>query len=262
MNPNLKRARVIAHRGASGQCPETTLAAYRLALDMGVDGVETDVHRLRDGVIVAIHDPDIKRTTDGRGQISELTLPELKALDAGSWFNKTYPGKARPEFVGLKVPTLQEIIDLIKESPADLYVEIKDPERYPPDLEESLLSIIRNNGMEKKTRFLSFSAQSIEKIKALDPSSQTALLISNRGGDPVRQALRASANELAIRHTLATHALIDAAHNKGLSLTVWTVDEPKVLQRMIHLAVDSIVSNYPERILSLMSGESGAPPLF
>jgi glycerophosphoryl diester phosphodiesterase len=244
---------VIAHRGASGYAPETTLEAYRFALRIGVDGIEMDVHRLEDGVIVAIHDADVERTTNGRGQISELTLTELKALDAGSWFNKKFPKKARPEYVGLKVPTLQEIIDLTKESGVKLYIEIKNPECYHL-MESSLLSLIRDNHVEKRTRFMSFSSQSVGKIKALDPSMQTALLIAGSTEDPVAATLQVSADELGIRYNLADPSLVDAAHESGLSVSVWTVDRTVDLQRMIRLGVDGIITNYPDRLNRLLEG--------
>jgi glycerophosphoryl diester phosphodiesterase len=252
MNPELKKPRVVAHRGASGHAPESTLAAYRLALQLGVDGIEMDVHRLQDGILVAIHDPDVQRTTNGKGKISELTIVELKALDAGIWFNKACPEKARPEYIGLKIPTLQEIIDLTKDSPVELYVEIKDPERYPPDPEASLLSIVGNNRVEKRTRFISFSAPSIHRIKTLSRSIKTALLIAASAGDPLQQALKVSADELALQHKLITPALIDDAHKSGLSVAAWTVDEPADLQRMIQLGVDCIITNYPDRLNSLL----------
>ncbi len=247
-----KGLRVIAHRGASGYAPETTLEAYRLALQMGVDGIELDVHRLRDGVIVAIHDPEVDRTTNGKGRISELTLAELKTLDAGSWFNKEFPQKARQEYAGLRVPTLQEIIDLTKESPVELHIEIKNPEHYPPDLEATLLSVIYSNRMETRVRFLSFSSQSLRKIKTLDSSIRTALLISGSGVDPVGAALQIAADELALRHNLATVAIIDGAHRSGLSVSVWTVDKEAHLQRMIRMGVDGIITNYPDRLNLLL----------
>jgi glycerophosphoryl diester phosphodiesterase len=246
---------VIAHRGASGYAPETTLEAYRLALQMGADGIEMDVHRSRDGVIVAIHDPDVERTTNGSGQISDLTLADLMALDAGSWFNDAFPKKARPEYIGLKIPTLQEIIDMVKESTVRLFIEIKDPERYPQDLESSLLSLICGNQLEKRVRFLSFSSQSVRKIKALNPAIQTAFLVSDPGKDPVSAALEISAGELAIRHNLATPAIVDAAHGNGLSVAVWTVDRQADMRRMIEIGVDCITTNYPDRLLKLLGRE-------
>jgi glycerophosphoryl diester phosphodiesterase len=250
MSGSAKMPKVIAHRGASGYAPETTLEAYRL------DGVEMDVHRLHDGVIVAIHDADVRRTTNGRGQISELTLKELKTLDAGSWFNNTFPKKAQPNYAGLRIPTLQEIIDLIRESPVELYIEIKDPERYQPDFESSLLSVVRSNQLGKRARFLSFNSQSIKKIKALDPGMRTALLVSGDVRNPVQAASRILAGELAIRHTLATAAIVDAAHADGLSVSVWTVNRESDLRRAVCLGVDCIITNYPDRLNRILKKET------
>jgi glycerophosphoryl diester phosphodiesterase len=258
MFDSTKKLKVIAHRGASGYAPETTLEGYRLALQMGVDGVEMDVHRLRDGVIVAIHDSDVQRTTNGRGQISELTLKDLKELDAGSWFNRAFPKKAKQKFVGLKVPTLQEIMDLTKESPVELYIEIKDPERYTPDLEPTLLSMVRSTQLEKRAHFLSFSSQSVKKIKALDPAMQTALLISGSAKDAVGAAMCVSADELAIHHALATSAIVNAAHRNGLSVSVWTVNRQSDMLRALHLGVDGIITNYPDCLHRILGRKTTA----
>ena len=257
MIPNrVTKIQVVAHRGASGYAPETTLEAYRLALETGVDFVEMDVHMLRDGTPVAIHDADVKRTTNGKGRISELTLAELKTLDAGSWFNRAYPQKARPEYIGLKVPTLEEVLKLTGGSSAGCYIEIKDPERYPPELESSVLSLVRKSRMEKRSRVISFSPTSIKKIKALDPSIQTGLLVSRRLGDPVRATIDVSADELAIRHDLVNAATVGSAHDKGLSVSVWTVDREQDMERMIRMGVDRITTDYPDLLLRLL----GAAP--
>jgi glycerophosphoryl diester phosphodiesterase len=249
-----RRAEIVAHRGASGYAPETTLEAYRLALAMDADYVEMDIHMLRDGTLVAIHDPEVDRTTNGKGKISELTLAELKALDAGSWFNHAHPEKACPEYIGLKVPTVQEVLDLIKDSAAGCYIEIKDPERYPPNLEAELLTLVYKNGLEKRTRILSFHAPSIGKVKALDASIPTALLISRHSKNPVEDTFRVTADELAIRHGLATARIVNAAHEKGLSLAVWTVDREQEMKRMMRIGADRIITNYPDRLRRLVEG--------
>jgi glycerophosphoryl diester phosphodiesterase len=246
------RIHVIGHRGASGYAPETTLECYRLAIRMGVDFVETDIHMLRDGTIAAIHDADLKRTTNGKGWVGDLTLDELKLLDAGSWFNRAYPEKAHPEYAGLKVPTLQEIIDVVKAGSAGLFVEIKDPERYPPSLESSLLSLIRRNQMKERTRVISFSAQSLVKIKKLDASIPTVLLIAKPEGDPVLAAIEASADELGLLYLYATSEIVENAHRRGLLINVWTVDQQDDMKRMMELGVDRITSNYPDRVLDLL----------
>ena len=244
--------KVIAHRGASGYAPELTLAAYQLALQLGCDGIEMDIHPLRDGTLVALHDPDVARTTNRKGKISDFTLEELKNLDAGSWFNKAYPDRARQEYAGLRIPTIQEIFDLVKESTVEFFIEIKDPELYSPDLERSLLSLVLDNQIEKRTRFLSFSAPSILKIKAINPSLRTAFLVSGAEEDPVESTLRLSADEVGILHTLITPALIDSAHNAGLSVSAWTVNHPSDMERMIDLGTDCIITNYPDRLVRLL----------
>ena len=211
-----------------------------------------DIHMLRDGTLVAIHDPDVDRTTNGKGKLSELTLAELKTLDAGSWFNLAHPEKACPEYIGLKVPTVQEVMDLVKDSAAGCYIEIKDPERYPPNLEAELLTLVYKNGLERRTRILSFSAPSIGKVKALDASIPTALLISRRSKSPVEDTLRVPADELAIRHGLATARIVNAAHEKGLSLAVWTVDREQDMKRMMRIGADRLITNYPDRLRRLV----------
>jgi len=247
-----RRVQIVAHRGASGYAPEITLEAYRLALEMKTDFVEMDIRMLRDGTLVAIHDPDVKRTTNGTGRISELTLRELKALDAGSWFNKANPKKARREYAGLQVPTVREIVDLVKKSPAGCYFEIKDPELYSTALESSLLSIIHGARMENRACILSFSARSISKVKTLDSSIKTALLISRRGKDPVKKTLNVPADELAILYKAATEPMVEAAHDRGLAVSVWTVDRKPDLERMIRIGVDRIITNYPDRLHRLL----------
>jgi glycerophosphoryl diester phosphodiesterase len=143
---------VIAHRGASFDAPESTAAAYKLARDLGADYLEMDVQRSKDGVLFALHDNNLQRTTDVASKFperkdspaNEFTIAELKTLDAGSWFNAAYPDRARPSYVGLKILTLDEIIDIAQGNPLHkpgLYIETKEPKQFPGierDLKEKL----------------------------------------------------------------------------------------------------------------------------
>jgi glycerophosphoryl diester phosphodiesterase len=244
--------KVIAHRGASGYAPEITLEAYRTALEMNCDGVELDVQMLQDGTLVAFHDPEVTRTTNGSGRISEHTLESIKTLDAGSWFNKAYPEKARPEYVELKVPTLQEIFDLLKESSLELFIEIKSPELYPANFEAAILALVCKNQLENRVRFLSFNIQSLQKIKGLNASMHTTLLAYQTDPDPIETAQQASVDELGILYKIVTPIMIESAHQCNLLFSVWTVDQPEDMQRMIDLGVDCITSNYPDRLLQLL----------
>jgi len=145
---------VIAHRGASFDAPESTAAAYKTARDLGADYLELDLQRSKDGVLFALHDNNLQRTTDVASKFPErkdspanaFTMAELKTLDAGSWFNAAYPDRARPAFAGLKILTLDEIIDIAEGSAQHkpgLYIETKEPKQFPGiehDLKEKLQS--------------------------------------------------------------------------------------------------------------------------
>jgi glycerophosphoryl diester phosphodiesterase len=143
---------VIAHRGASFDAPESTAAAYKTARDLGADYLEMDLQRSKDGVLFALHDNNLQRTTDVASKFPErkdspataFTMAELKTLDAGSWFNAAYPERARPAFAGLQILTLDEIIDIAQGNPQHkpgLYIETKEPKQFPGiehDLKEKL----------------------------------------------------------------------------------------------------------------------------
>jgi glycerophosphoryl diester phosphodiesterase len=246
------RQQAFAHRGASGYAPELTLAAFKLALDMNCDGVEMDVQMLADGTLIVFHDPEVSRTTNGTGRISEHTLASIKQLDTGSWFNQAYPEKARPEYAGLQVPTLQEVFDLLKDRALELLIEIKSPELYPANFVEKLHTLVCENQLENRVRFLSFHIPSLQKIKEINPCMHTTLLAYKTDPDPVETAQQANANELGILHKIVTPAMIDSAHNCNLVFSVWTVDQPEDMQRMIDLGVDCITSNYPDRLLRIV----------
>lgn len=147
---------VIAHRGASHDAPESTAPAYRLARDLGADYLELDLQRSRDGVLVAVHDDNLSRTTDvarrfparARSPVSAFTLAELKSLDAGSWYNQAYPERARAAFVGLQLLTLDEVMDIAEANPArrpGLYIETKVPALFP-GIEQELQAALQARG--------------------------------------------------------------------------------------------------------------------
>jgi glycerophosphoryl diester phosphodiesterase len=147
---------VIAHRGASFDAPESTAAAYKLARDLGADYLELDLQRSKDGVLFALHDNNLQRTTDVASKFPErkdspanaFTMAELKTLDAGSWFNTAYPERARPSYAGLKILTLDEIIDIAQGNPLHkpgLYIETKEPKQFP-NIERDLKDKLHDRG--------------------------------------------------------------------------------------------------------------------
>ncbi|MFP3680809.1 glycerophosphodiester phosphodiesterase [Pseudomonas sp. SIMBA_041] len=147
---------VIAHRGASFDAPESTAPAYKLARDLGADYLEMDLQRSKDGVLFALHDNNLQRTTDVATRFPDrknspanaFTMAELKTLDAGSWFNTAYPDRARPSYAGLKILTLDEIIDIAQGNPLHkpgLYIETKEPKQFP-GIERDLKDKLQDRG--------------------------------------------------------------------------------------------------------------------
>ena len=178
----------IGHRGASGYAPEHTLASYDLALTLGADYIEQDLQLTKDGVLVVLHDPTLDRTARGAaenctGLVIEKTLAQIETCDVGSWFNDAFPQHARPEYVGLKVPTLEEVIARYRHS-ANYYIETKNPEEAP-GMEEKLLALLAayqlRDPAERRNQVLiqSFSDASLRKIHGLDPALPLIQLFPN-----------------------------------------------------------------------------------
>ena len=233
---------LVAHRGASSIAPENTLAAFRLALDLRADGIELDVHMTADNEIVVIHDSTVDRTTGFPGRVGQMTSSALKALDAGSWFNSAFPDKARPEYTGLRIPLLREVLELVR-GRARLYIEIKDPDLYPGDFESRLLSIVREHRMENSVAFLSFSRRSLRKIRRADPSTTVALLISRLSGDPIKSARALGAAALAVSFRVLNDGFAAEIREAGLGIIAWTVDDAGDIRRIKSMRVDSVITN-------------------
>jgi len=181
---------VIAHRGASFDAPESTAPAYLLARDLGADYLELDLQRTRDGQLIALHDDSLLRTTDIASRfperqgkpVSEFTLAELRSLDAGTWFNKAYPDRARESYAGLKILTLDEVITIAEGSPGKvpgLYIETKVPQQFP-GIENDLKQALAKRGwLDGKHRVVlqSFDAGSLKLLHAQMPDVPKILLL-------------------------------------------------------------------------------------
>ncbi len=181
---------VIAHRGASHDAPESTAPAYQLARDLGADYLELDLQRSRDGVLVVVHDDDLSRTSDvaerfperARSPVSAFTLAELKSLDAGSWFNRAYPERARPAFAGLKILTLDEVLDIAEGDPSHkpgLYIETKVPSQFPGIEQDLQRALAKRGWLERPGRVVlqSFDRDSLALLHKAMPQTPKVLLL-------------------------------------------------------------------------------------
>jgi glycerophosphoryl diester phosphodiesterase len=220
---------VIAHRGASAFEPENTLRAVRRALDLGADMVEVDVRESRDGYIVVIHDATVDRTTDGRGCVKDMSLRELRMLDAG---------------MGERIPTLEEVAKMVK-GKAKLVVEVK-----VPGIEGKVVRLVEESSMENEALVTSFYHPVLRRVKSLNNNVRTGVIIASRPVKPVQLALDAESNALFPKHVYVDREMVLEAHENGLPVYPWTVDTVEELKRLIEMQVDGVVTNKPNLLSS------------
>lgn len=267
---------VIAHRGASGLSPENTLAAFRLAVALGADGVEMDVQLTADGRAVVIHDSHVNRTTNGKGPVASFTLERLSELDAGRWFDKKLtlrPGARRTIkrlatengynhiYSGESVPTLEAVIEaLIPAKLERIYIELKCGGIEQRDaLVNTVRAIVRRPGLEKMVTLLSFDHEAICTIKRLSPSVRTAATfpVSGRALVPAQTIIKlvekARADEAALHYSLATRRTVTALHENEIAVSAWTANRPIVMKRLIASGVDAIMTNFPDRLRDVIA---------
>jgi glycerophosphoryl diester phosphodiesterase len=234
------RPLIIAHRGASAVAPQNTLAAFRRALELGADGVELDVHLAADGVPVVMHNFDVDETTDGTGRVTDKTLAELKELDAGSKF--------APEFAGERIPTLAEVFEAL-EGKLLINVELKDVSPAGVGLEEPVVQVVRQCGMEKNVLFSSFNPFTLRRIRPFARGVPSGLLAAHDLPTYLRRAWFAPFTPHEARHPdaeMTDARLVRWCHRRRLRVNVWTVDAPDEMRRLIALGVDGIITNKPD----------------
>ncbi len=243
------RPLVVGHRGASAHAPENTLAAFRLARDVGADGIELDVHLTADGVPVVIHNAGVEATTNGTGRISDLTLDEVKRLDAGSHFG--------PAFAGERIPSLAEALGAVGH---DLLVniELKPQPKGGRSLESAVGDVVRGLGMESRVWFSSFKPYSLAAIRRAIPGVPCGLLVSPLTLTALWLAPVTPMEALHPHHTLYTGWVAALSRRLGLKSAVWTVDDPETVARVVQVGVDAVITNDPGAVLRQL-GRQPAP---
>ena len=243
---------IAAHRGGAKLWPENTLTAFRGAIGLGVDLVELDVHQTRDGEVVVIHDPTLDRTTTGHGDVRDFTWAELGAV--------TIRGTADE-----RLPRLAEVLALLRPSSVGLLLEIKSAPgggRYP-GVEERVLALLQAAQMTERTRVMAFDWAILERLRALSPTVRLTGLLAHQGVERlggvegVASRIRAlGGNDLGIERTLLSPDAVRAAHQAGLTIGVWTVNDGEGLRRALAGGVDYVTTDQPDLALRLRA----APP--
>jgi len=246
---------IIGHRGASGHAPENTLAAFRMAADLGARAIETDLQLTRDGRLVIMHDDTLQRTTSGRGAVTAKTFEELRRLDAGSWFPERILRKSRSarRFAGERVPSIEEVFELAAARDIGLYLEMKAP--CAPEAAEAVVAAIRAAGAAARSTVICFDADVLKRVRAMDPAVAVGYLFSGRLRDAVARAESAGARTILPRRDRVTPKLIADAGRRGLQVVTWTVNDPKQMKRLMALGVDGIMSNFPDRLAAVAGGQ-------
>ncbi len=235
------RPLVLGHRGARLEAPENTLPAFRRALELGADGVELDVQLTADGEAVVLHDVRLERTTDGRGRVDHVSLADLRRVDAGIRF--------RPDFVGTQIPTLAEALEVLAAAGL-VNVELKGTARGDDGLEKRALEVVRGAGMLDRVIFSSFSPASLGCLRRLDEGVALAWLYNWpwQRGTALDLVDELNLQALHPGRRAVSKRLVQQAHERGLWLVPWTVNEEATVHRFLSWQVDGLITDRPGEV--------------
>lgn len=229
---------VWTHRGASGYAPENTLAAFQKAVDLGADGVELDIQLTKDDQIVVIHDETIDRTSDGKGWVKDYTLEELRAFN----YNRT-----KPEYKHADIPTMREVFELLKPTGLFINIEIKTGVVFYEKIEEKILALTKEMGMEDRVCYSSFNHYTVTRIHELKPDAEVGFLYADGPIDMPSYGVKHGVNALhPALYNLQYDGFVKECKEKGLKLNVWTVNERPYMEMCCQYGVDAIITNYPD----------------
>ena len=232
---------VMAHRGDSGNAPENTLAAFRQAIEMGADWIELDVRLTKDDVLVVMHDRTVDRTTSGKGAVADMTYAEIRALDAGSWFGAAFKGE--------RVPSLQEALELNAQH-TRWNIEIKATSNTTWNPAQKVLEQVYHAGIADRCLISSFDEEALLQVHTLDSSIATAIIGSGRA--LLDKAAVTFARMINPNKKGTDASLVTEAHQRGLMVNVWPLDDPEEMRRYIDMGVDSITTNFPARLVKVL----------
>jgi glycerophosphoryl diester phosphodiesterase len=214
----------IGHRGARAYEPENTIRSFKRAIELGVDAVELDIRKTKDNKLVVIHNADVNKTTDGNGAVNELTLEEIKRLNTEK---------------GEKIPTLEEVLDAVGKQ-VKMLVELKET-----GTGEQVLDLIRKKGLTENVIIVSFHEDALRKVRELNDEVATGLIYV-RHKNPIQAALDLKAEYLLPLYRFTHSANVKKAHEKGLKVIVWTINNKEEVAEYKKKGVDGIASDNPD----------------
>ncbi|HAF62801.1 MAG TPA: glycerophosphodiester phosphodiesterase [Anaerolineaceae bacterium] len=227
----LNRPVVFAHRGASKYAPENTLASFRKAMDMGAQALELDVTLSRDGTVVVIHDDTVDRISNGNGEVGDLTLAQIQALDAGSWFSV--------ELTGERIPTLEEVFDLVGKQ-ALINIELKNAKKRNTELVQKVAALVKAHNVQETVIFSSFIPKNVRLTRALLPECPVGLLTLPGFLGKLEMVLfpNNSPDLIHPHHSNVSAAFIEKQHARMRRVNTYTVNDADLMRTLIGWDVD------------------------
>lgn len=233
------------HRGASGYYPENTMQAFERAIDMGCHGIETDVHLTKDGIAVLCHDEKIDRTTNGSGLIMDFTYKELCRYDAGIKFGD--------EFKSQKIPTLIELLELVKDKCISVNLELKNNRIEYENLEKLVIKMVYEYNLEDKTIISSFNHYSVMKCKEFDNKIKLGFLYDDPLYKPGKYGKSSGVDALHPNYLTLKDYVIEEIKNEGLMINTYTVNDEEDMKRLVEQDIDIIITNYPDKLTDIIA---------
>ena len=237
-------SKIFAHRGFSGKYPENTMLAFEKAVEIGVDGIELDVHLTKDNEIVIIHDEDIKRTCDGEGLVKDMTLEELRKFDASATFRGQYG------FCG--IPTLREYFELVKDTPIITNIELKTGVYEYHTIEQRVIDMVREFGLSDKIIFSSFNHFTVKRCEEIAPEIKRGFLTGDWLYDFGKYTAERNVQCCHPWHISLSEETVKEMHDAGCEINTWTVNEYEDIKKLSAWGVDSLIGNFPDRMIEVL----------
>ncbi len=231
---------IFAHRGASGTFPENTLASFKEAARLPIYGVELDVQRTKDGVLVINHDEKIDRTSNGKGYIRDMTFEEIRSYDFGSWKGE--------QFAGEKIPTLDEVLELFRVTHHMINIELKTDVFEYPGLEDDVIATVKSHDMMERVLFSSFDHEIVERIIKKAPNNEVGALFMKILINLDEYGKMIGTNALHVSLVAAKRQAVKKAVEAGNRLRVYTVNTTEDYDQMEELGISAVFTDYPEKL--------------
>ncbi len=239
----MNKTLIFAHRGSAGTHPENTLEAFQAALEANADGIELDVQLTKDLIPVVIHDETVDRTTNGTGWVKDLTLKEIQALDAGSWFH--------PTFSTARIPTLEEVLHWISPTSLLVNIELKNGVIRYPGIEKIVLDLVIELHLTDRVIVSSFNHYSLVEVRRLNADIETAILFMEGLYEPWNYAKSIGANALHCFLPVAVPELLSGAYQAGTPVRPFTVNDDQHIQALIKGGCSAIITDWPEKAVAI-----------